>query len=194
MIQYNNVPNKLPRNFVTYKTVISAVSVIILAVILYLFLGNGPTNALVNGKPTVVDIEGALKFLIIFGIPLFLFILMYLYNILYYKTFSFSLTEDFISITSGIIYVSTKTIDFKDVQNISSRRGPMLMIFGLSMLNGFTASPGQLVVTTSSYGRSTSYKPDISIVLNQNDSEELRKFITKEETNDIQKVEVVSQQ
>ncbi|MFA6341055.1 MAG: PH domain-containing protein [Candidatus Paceibacterota bacterium] len=184
--------NRLPKNFVFYRILSSMIFLAILAVMLYFSFGQGPTNGTVNGKPTVIDLEGLNRLLVIYGIPVLILLLFVLHDILYYLKYSFSVSDNSISVTSGVFVISTKIVDFKDIQNISSVRGPLLMLFGLSKLNGFTSSPGQLVVSTNSKNgtSTTSYRPDISIILNRNDAEQLREFMAK--ANDIQKVRVVS--
>jgi len=190
MIQHNNVQNRLPDNFIIYKTISTLIGSIIIFGILFLLFGHGPINGTVNGKPSVIDLEGINKILVIYGIPIFLFLSGLIYNVFYYKTFSYTLSDEAISITSGIIFVSTKSIDFHDIQNISSSFGPVLNLFGLGILSGFTSSPGQIIVSGNSKSTTTSYRPDIHIILNKEDVEELRMFMSK--ADDIGKVKVVS--
>ena len=191
MIQHNNIENKLPDNVLLYRAVVSLISFGIMATFLYLFFGHGPVNGTVNGKPSTIDLQGTYKILVIYGIPSVLFILSLIYNIFYIKNFSFLLTDTSISITSGIFFIETRSIDFKDIQSISSSTGPILSLFGLSVLKGFTSSPGQIVISSNSKsGSSISYNPDILITLNKEDSEQLRTFISK--ADEVSKVKIVS--
>ncbi len=42
--------------------------------------------------------------------------------------FSFVMTSDLVSVTSGVFFQPTKTTDFRAIQNVSTTRGPDISI------------------------------------------------------------------
>jgi len=187
MIQ-SGAQTKLSQRAIWYRLVGAVIFVAILAIGLNFVADMGTINATVNGKPTTIS-TGSMGPLVTTGLPLALLFLIVLYNILYYKMYSFVLDSDKISITSGVVFSSTKTVDFKTIQNISTKRGPILMLFGLKIVQGFTSSPGQLVVTGNRGQTSTTYRPDISIPLIADDAEQLRNLIAQ--AAEVDKVKIV---
>jgi membrane protein YdbS with pleckstrin-like domain len=188
MIQLN-VQTKLSQRTVWYRLVGTFIFIIILIFILNYIAGMGTVNAVVNGVPTVINV-GSMGPLVTFGVPLILLCLMVLYNISYYKMYSFLLDSDKISVTSGVFFQSTETVDFKTIQNVSTKRGPLLMLFGLEVVQGFTSSPDQLIVSSNGKGGTrTTYRPDISIPLLSADAEQLRNLIAQ--SAEVDKVRVV---
>jgi len=192
-----NTQNKLPGSVLAYWVLKSAVLPIIIAVVLVFLSTHGPIQGTSNGQPTTIDVA-SFGPLIIFGIPIALFVLAALYWFLYYNMFSFTLTDQSISITSGILFSSTKTTDFRAVQDVATKRGPLLMIFGLGILQGFTSSPDQIRVSSGSFrlgggafgtNAHTTYRPDISVPLSAADAETLRSQIAT--TAQTQNVHVV---
>jgi membrane protein YdbS with pleckstrin-like domain len=191
-----NVQNKLPGSVLIYWLFKAAILPIVLAIVLVFLSTLGPIQGTSNGQPTTINVA-SFGPLIIFGIPLALFVLGALYWALYYSMFSFTITDQSVSITSGILFSQTKTTDFRAVQDIATKRGPLLMIFGLGVLQGFTSSPDQIRVTSGSFrlggalGNSarTTYHPDISIPLPVTDAEQLRSQIAT--TAQTQNVHVV---
>ncbi len=178
MIQFG-ISTRLSQKVIWYRLVGTLIFIIIIAIVLNFIAGKGIMNVTVNGNPTTVN-TGSMGPLIVFGIPFALFCLMTLYNVLYYKMYSFVVNPDKISVTSGVIFPSTKTVDFKIMQNIATRRGPLLRVFELEILQGFTSSPGQLVISSSGRGRTnTTYRPDISIPLISADAEQLHSLISQ---------------
>ena len=187
MIQ-SGVQNNLSQRVVWYRLVGAVIFVVILYFVLHFVAGMGIINGTVNGKPTTFD-TSSMGPLVTSGIPLAILLLSVLYNILYYKMYSFTLDSDKISVTSGVVFQSTKTVDFKTIQNISTKRGPFLMLFGLEIVQGFTSSPGQLVIASNRNGSSTTYRPDISIPLISADAEQLRNLIAQ--SSEVDKVKIV---
>ncbi len=162
---------------------------VILYVVLHFVASAGTINTTVNGVPTAVNV-GSMGPLVTSGIPFILLCIVVLYNILYFTMYSFVLDSDKISITSGVVFSSTKTIDFKAIQNVSTQRGPLLMMFGLETVQGFTSSPSQLVIQSNGNGgSSTTYRPDISITRVSADAEELRNLIAQ--SAEVNKVRIV---
>lgn len=196
MIQSNS-QNKLPGSVLVYWLFKALIIPVILAIVLVFLSMLGPIQGTSNGQPTTINVASFGPF-VIFGIPLLLFILGALYWLLYYSMFSFMLTDQSVSITSGILFSQTKTTDFRAVQDVSTKRGPLLMIFGLSILQGFTSSPDQIRVSSGSFrlggafgnNARTTYRPDISIPLPSSVAEQLRSQIAT--TAQTQNVRVVS--
>ena len=191
-----NTQNKLHGSVLVYWLFKAAILPIILAIVLVFLSTLGPIQGTSNGQSTTINVA-SFGPLIIFGIPFVLFILGALYWSLYYSMFSFTITDQSVSITSGILFSQTKTTDFRAVQDVATKRGPLLMIFGLGVLQGFTSSPDQIRVTSGSFrlggalGNSarTTYHPDISIPLPASDAEQLRSQIAT--TAQTQNVHVV---
>lgn len=176
MIQLK-VPTKLPFSVLTYRIVTSFIFPIIVFIILNFISQQGSIKATVNNQPTTIN-TSTWGPLIVFGIPLLLLFLSILYNILYYNLFSFIVEAEKISITSGVLFPSTREIEFRSVQNVSTTKGPILMLCGLENVQGFTSSPGQIVVTyNKNGGSSTAYRPDINLILKSSDAEQLRNQI-----------------
>lgn len=181
-----NAQNKLSTSVLMYWLFKALILPVILGIILVFFSMQGNIQATVNGQPTTIN-GASLSPLVVFGIPFAIFILAALYWILYYSMFSFTITDQSVSITSGVLFSSTKTTDFRAVQDVATKRGPLLMIFGLGILQGFTSSPDQIRVSSGSFklggalGNSarTTYHPDILIPLPSSDAEQLRNQISK---------------
>ena len=115
--------------------------------------------------------------------------LLFIYVFAWWKIFSYTVFNDHITIHSGVIFQETKTVNFNDIENVSSLSGPLIALFGLCTVRGFTSSPGQLVVTGSKNGTTTTYRPDISIILDTQTAAELIQLMQK---SDVQKVENVT--
>ncbi len=177
MIQLGAQTKLSPKVF-WYRSVGALVFVIILDAILNFVAALGTVNGTMNGQPMTLHL-GSMGPLVTSGIPLVLLLLNVLYNLLYYKMYSFVVDTGKISVTSGVVFPSTKTTDFRMVQNVATQRGPLLMMFGLQMVQGFTSSPGQLVISSGKNGTSTTYRPDISIPLVSEDAEQLRGLIAQ---------------
>lgn len=122
-------------------------------------------------------------------IAIILFLVYIPYAILYFLTFSYFIAEDAITINSGIIFKSSKITNYNNFQNVEVKTGPMLMVFGLANLQGFTSSPAQLVISSSGNGHtSTQAKPDVFIVLLKEDAQELAQMMR---VGDVQRVKQV---
>lgn len=119
-------------------------------------------------------------------IVLFLFVPIPLYYFLWWKFFSFTVSEQGVIIDSGVIFKENKMVNFNDLQNIKSSFGPILFIFGLRKVQGFTSSPGQLIITSVDRNTTTSYMPDVSIILEKDTAQE---FLNLARRGDIQKVQ-----
>ena len=106
---------------------------------------------------------------IIFGLPLSIIIL------LQYNSISFILENDKITINYGIIVKHSNTIPFHNIQNIENRRSISSQLFGVAVVNIWTASPKQ---TNSRNER----KPDGKLYLRNSEADWLKDFILSKRT------------
>lgn len=111
-----------------------------------------------------------------------------IYIAIWWKLFEYQIGEDYIAVKFGVIFRTDKSINFNDVQSINAAFGPLLALFGLRQVRGFTSSPEQLVITSTKSGAQTRHVPDIQILLDKQIAEELLVKIRKE---DVQKVRMV---
>jgi membrane protein YdbS with pleckstrin-like domain len=171
-----NTQSKLSGSVLTYWLF----KALFLPIILCVFMMFATTQVTVDGVVTNLSVMAQFGVFAVFGIPVALFVILAIYQILYFNAFSFAVNEGQISITSGVLFSSTKTTDFRMVQNVASARGPILAMFGLSALRGFTSSPDQIHVSGGSFelggrgGSRTTYRPDINMLLPVADAEQLR--------------------
>jgi membrane protein YdbS with pleckstrin-like domain len=108
-----------------------------------------------------------------------LYILTALYTCWYFITYTYTVGIDRLSIKSGVIVTSDKSVQFEEAENTSLVRGPLLMLFGLGNLRVFTSSPGQLQIVTTKNGTRTIHKPDVDIVLPIADTSALAERFSK---------------
>ena len=102
------------------------------------------------------------------------------YPVLYYLFFTYELTEEAITANSGIIFRQYETIQFNKIQAIDNERGPLLMLFGLTLVKVWTASPDQV---TSGLGRdAVRPRPDMTLLLRKDEAMALRDFAVREKT------------
>lgn len=164
MIQ-QNIPLKLATSVLSYKITQAVLSAIFLSVVIQFF----PQTASYRVEAII-------------GV----FIVGIVYAYLYWMFFSYQISQTSIVIRSGVIFRSAKTVEFNNLQNASADRGPLLMLFGLSRFNGFTASVGQISFSSSTHtdaqGRTTSSsssttRPDVDIILPKADAEEMLTWV-----------------
>ena len=105
-----------------------------------------------------------------------LIILSSVYTVAYFSTYSFQINNKNITMNRGVFFKSSKMVNFNDLQNVQIKRGPFLMMFGLSRIQGLTSSPGQLVIS-GGRNSSSSVRPDIVLVLNQENAKELAQMM-----------------
>ncbi len=96
------------------------------------------------------------------------------YPILFYLLFSFELTEHTITVNSGILFRQYETIDFNKVQAMDQERGPLLMLFGLTEINIWTASADQLTFSVGANALKTRPRPDVRMLLRKDDAQKLK--------------------
>lgn len=122
MLPLNSI-NKLPSNLKWY--VLTKLLLILLLVSL-LFLSSN----------NWISITWSL--FVLFVLPI------WIYNVLTFKFTSYTITENLITINSGIFFKRSLTIPFDNIQNSDCSRGPLSTLFDLSKIKIWTASPSQV--------------------------------------------------
>src|SRR3989338_49992 len=105
-----------------------------------------------------------------------------LYPILYWYLFSYELSEHTITVNSGILFRQYETIDFGKIQSIDNERGPLLMLFGLTMVEIWTASSDQISFNVSPHSTRARPRPDTVLILTKNDAAQLKDFMMHAKT------------
>jgi uncharacterized membrane protein YdbT with pleckstrin-like domain len=96
------------------------------------------------------------------------------FQMLYWSLFRFTMREHSVSVRSGIIFTQEKEVQYDEMQSTTIKRGPLLALFGLGHVVGYTSSPQQLVVaSTGRGGTRTTHRPDVSLYLLQADAQQL---------------------
>ena len=119
---------KLPVAYMWYTAVQATFAGLIIGGVLGLFSSDTTTGVIVG---------------LVFFIPA---ILLAVVN---YVFTSFVAADQEITINAGMIFRTSKTINYGRVQNVDVVRGPIQMMFGLATINIWTASQGQVQSTTS---------------------------------------------
>ena len=169
-----DVSQKLPSTVLVYKFISSLVFGIIASVIIWIF--TSPTSSGI----AYAWVRYFIPVILIWGI---------VYAILWWNIFRYTISQGSITITQGVLFRQTKEVNFNDIQSIDSAFGPILAIFGLRQVRGFTASPGQLIITSNRNGTTTQQRPDVNLILDRQTSDELVNLV---KNGHIQKVENVS--
>ena len=99
-----------------------------------------------------------------------------IYPLLYYLLFSYELHEHTITINSGILFRQYETINFNKIQALNNERDPILMLFGLTRVEIWTASWDQLAPNTGTLGQIRS-RPDTRLFLHKDEASKLRDFV-----------------
>lgn len=121
---------------------------------------------------------------------IFIFVFGVAYAYLSWMFFSYLISENSITINSGILFRTSKTVNFNDLESINVATGPVLMLMGLAQVKGFTSSPAQTIVSSSRNGRTqTTVIPDVDLILTKSDAEEIASLV---KTGQIQKVQNVA--
>lgn len=172
MIQLNT-PQKLNSAALVYSILKSVFVAIFLLVIAYM----------ISQSPQLVQYKS-----LILAAAVIVAVLNPIYAALWWKLFQYTVGEDYIIIQKGVIFRSEKNINFNDIQSINAVFGPLMALFGLRQVSGFTSSPEQLVITSDKGGTRTTHVPDIQILLDKQTAEELLQAVRK---GDVQKVQAV---
>lgn len=145
----NNLPDKLKLYYLA--------KLVLILLLIAILIGIASKNIIL-----------VLLFLLLFvGLPLFIL------EVISYNNIFFSIDETKIIINYGIISKKSNAIAFDRVQNISCTKGPLLNIFGLSKIEIWTASPGQVAIAR---GNSSSTPEEILILLDA-DSKWLQDYV-----------------
>jgi membrane protein YdbS with pleckstrin-like domain len=121
---------------------------------------------------------------------LLLIIYCFAYNVVYWKLFSYQVSAAEVAISSGVLFRSSKSVAYNRLQNVDIKRGPLLMACGLAEIQGFTASPAQVIVSSSrNSGSTTTITPDIRLVIGAQDAQELSGLM---QAGNVQKVQAVT--
>ncbi len=102
-------------------------------------------------------------------------VLVALWLLLDYACISYVVSEKMLTINSGILIKSSKSIPYASVQNVNNTSGPIAMIFGVGRINIWTSSQEQIQI---SRGNSRN-KPSGSLLLAKTDAEWLKDYILK---------------
>ena len=120
-----------------------------------------------------------------FLMPLILVVtlLVLAYPVLYWMLFTYELTEHTITINSGIIFRQYETIDFGRIQTIDNERGPLLMLFGLTLVRIWTASADQISFSVGNKSAEAHPQPDTTLLLHKDAAEQLKGFLVRSRTS-----------
>ncbi len=110
-------------------------------------------------------------------------LIIVLYPILYWYLFSYELTQNTITINSGILFRQYETIDFGRIQTIENERGPLLMLFGLTVVKVWTASASQISFSMVSNSTQARPRPDTMLIIGKNDAQALKDFMMRSKTS-----------
>ena len=115
------------------------------------------------------------------GAELFLYIAILVaavtigHPVLYYFLFTFEFSEKTVTINSGILFRQYETVSFDRIQVIDNERGPLLMLFGLTEMRVWTASPDQY---NQEHAGHLDPSPDARLLLRKDDAESVKEFVT----------------
>jgi len=112
-----------------------------------------------------------------FPLVLFLSFLLLLTSFLSYRFISFIIEEGKITKRSGIFIKNSKTVYFKNIQNIETKSGPLMKLFHIVEFKIWTASPGQK-------DKNQKERPDIALGLLTESVDWLNNYILSYKTDD----------
>ncbi len=98
------------------------------------------------------------------------------YPILYYLLFTYELSDGSITVNKGIIFRQYETIHFDKIQAIDNERGPLLMLFGITLVKIWTASADQLVSGMGKDAARIRPRPDMTLILGKDEAAAVRDF------------------
>lgn len=122
----------------------------------------------------VITLPAILSLVLIIGI-LIASAFTVIYPVVQYLLFTYQLTEESITVNSGVLFRQYETINFNRIQVIDNERNPILMLLGLTRVEIWTASPDQ--VTSSVIGHPHHARPDTVLLLGKHAAEALKSFI-----------------
>jgi len=101
---------------------------------------------------------------------------VFIYLLLDYRNFSFSVENNDIIVNSGILAKRSKLIPFDKIQNIDLNSGPLMRLLGLTRVNIWTSSPAQITIRD----KQSEHTPDGAIILYTEDATWLQTFVLHE--------------
>ena len=104
---------------------------------------------------------------IFIGLPIYLFLLID------FSAFKFTVDENKITINSGVLVKRSKSIAFNKVQNIENVKGILRQMFGLSTVRIWTSSVSQISV----HKAESENKPDGALTLETANADWLKNYI-----------------
>lgn len=126
-------------------------------------------------------------------LPIVTLLLSFGYTYLWWSLYRYEISSEAITIQSGVLFRSNKSVAFNDLQSAEVNTGPLLLMLGLGRFVAFTASPRQVVMNTSYNqngrgGTSSTIRPDVDLIITKAEAEEV---LTQTRKGDIQKVQAV---
>lgn len=171
-----NTPLKQPVAALWYSA-FGAVALAAFILIVGLFFAFGTGNSCGGDKCALFDPAILVPLIGIVGI------IIVGYPTLYWYLFSYELTHSTITVNSGILFRQYETIDFGRIQSIDNQRGPLLMLFGLTMVKIWTASADQISFTVGNNSAHAHPSPDMTLTLQKDDAARLKDFMMREKTS-----------
>ena len=138
--------------------------------LLVLAVGTALVTSQTVAEATSVSGIGILSFLV-----LLVAAITVAHPILRYLLFSFEISGQAITVNTGILFRQHESINFDRIQVIDNERGPLLMLFGLTKMCIWTASPDQY---NQEHKGHLDPNPDATILLRKNDAEAVKYFMT----------------
>jgi membrane protein YdbS with pleckstrin-like domain len=96
-----------------------------------------------------------------------LMIVVALWQLLDYACVSYIVSENTMTINTGILIKRSQSIPFSNVQNVNNSRGLLAMIFGISRVNIWTASSAQIQINKGN----SNNKPSGSLFFRRDEAE-----------------------
>ena len=149
-----------------------SISVIILGLFFVAAFFSGPDRACTDDICSSIASAVVMFVLIVSSVVL-------AYPLLYYLLFTYEINERAITVNSGILFRQYETIDFNKVQAIDNERNPLLMLFGLTRVEIWTASWDQLASGAGPNAARIRPRPDMRLILQKDDASKLRDFVMR---------------
>ncbi len=156
---------------------LGAVALAVFILVIGLLFAAGAQNACRGDGCGLLSSEALAPFIVIIAL------IITLYPILYWYLFSYELTDRTITINSGILFRQYETIDFGKIQTIENERGPLLMLFGLTIVKVWTASASQISFSIGGNSAQAHPHPDTVLILAKNDAAQLKDFMMRAKTS-----------
>ncbi len=126
---------------------------------------------------------GLLSPSLLLPVILFVVLVILIYPVLYWYLFSYEVSEHALTVNSGIFFRQYETIDFGRIQTIDNERGPLLWLFGLTIVEIWTASADQMQFSVEKNSVKTRPRPDTLLILRKDDAQILKDFIMSSKTS-----------